>query len=162
MPSKLPLAADVTTLPRRLRDPEPTWCCAMAMGMPPISTSRDRLRPRIREGQAQGSAGADHAIEDRGIDTSDQIEDNIALLALLTVGWHLVDLRGEVIDLRARRRTPPSSTASRGCICFQPVWFAANSVANFLPAGSPTSSATGNGRLQTSDDLTTAPARAST
>jgi hypothetical protein len=87
------------------------------------------------------------------IDTSDQIEDNIALLSILTVGWHLVDLRGEVIDIPCTPDNAAELYSEPGlAYVFNAVWFAANSVANFLPAGSPTSSATGNGRLQTSAD----------
>ena len=87
------------------------------------------------------------------LDASDQIEDNIALLALLTVSWRLVDLRGEIIDLPCTPENAAELYSEPGlAYVFNAVWFAANSVANCLPAGSPTSSAMGNGRLQTSAD----------
>ena len=158
MPSKFAaLAADVTTPYRvELRDPRTDLVLRDHDGntayIDVLSTDSERARD-FEKGKRKDLRQRIMRSRTGTIDASDQIEDNISLLALLTIGWHLVDLRGEVIDLPC---TPENAAELYGepglAYVFNAVWFAANSVANFLPAGSPTSSVTGNGRLQTSAD----------
>jgi hypothetical protein len=158
MPSKFAaLAADVTTPYRvELRDPRTDMVLRDPDGdaayIEVLSTDSERAR-EFEKGKRRDLRQRIMRSRTGAIDASDQIEDNIALLALLTIGWHLVDLRGEVIDLPCTPENAAELYSEPGlAYVFNAVWFAANSVANFLPAGSPTSSATGNGRLQTSAD----------
>jgi hypothetical protein len=156
MPSKFAaLAADVSaSFKTELRDPRTDLVLRDGDGnaayIEVLSTDCERARD-FEKGKRKELRQRIMRSRTGTLDTSDQIEDNIALLSILTVGWHLVDLRGEVIDIPCTPENAAELYSEPGlAYVFNAVWFAANSVANFLPAGSPTSSATGNGRLPTS------------
>lgn len=69
------------------------------------------------------------------VEPDDQLEENIALTALLTAGWHLVDrLTGEPIDVACTAEDAADlySPPGMGWI-FQQAFIGASSTANFLP-----------------------------
>ena len=86
------------------------------------------------------------------IEPDDQVEANMELLAHLTVRWHLVSpFTGDVIEVACNPENAMALYSDTGMeYAYTQVWFAANSLANFMPPSSPTSSNSQDGSSPTS------------